>query len=131
MINLPNLIDDAKCFQTVRDRHWPYGVTCPHCSSTKIVKDGKEDTQPQRQRDDCRACGRCFDDLTGTVFAGHHQPLKIWILSKLVAIPPLRPRARLLPMPEGGGSRCDEFGGGSGRGRDLAHISIIVLIDIA
>ena len=88
MINLPNLIDDAKCFQTVRDRHWPYGVTCPHCSSTKIVKDGKEDTQPQRQRDDCRACCRRFDDLTGTVFAGHHQPLKIWILSKLVAIPP-------------------------------------------
>ena len=88
MINLPNLIDDAKCFQTVRDRHWPDGVACPHCSSTKIVKDGKEDTQPQRQRDDCRACGRCFDDLTGTVFAGHHQPLKIWILSKLVAIPP-------------------------------------------
>ncbi len=21
-----------------------------------------------------------FDDLTGTVFSGHHQPLKVWIL---------------------------------------------------
>ena len=21
-----------------------------------------------------------FDDLTGTIFAGHHQPLKVWIL---------------------------------------------------
>jgi hypothetical protein len=25
-------------------------------------------------------CSRSFDDLTGTVFAGHHQPLSVWIL---------------------------------------------------
>jgi transposase-like protein len=25
-------------------------------------------------------CGKRFDDLTGTIFSGHHQPLKIWIL---------------------------------------------------
>lgn len=25
-------------------------------------------------------CGRYFDDLTGTVLAGHHQPLRVWIL---------------------------------------------------
>jgi transposase-like protein len=80
VINLPNLIDDAKCFQTVRDLRWPDGVACPHCDSKEVVKDGKDDTQPHRQRYDCRACGRRFDDLTGTVFAGHHQPLRAWIL---------------------------------------------------
>jgi len=25
-------------------------------------------------------CNRSFDDLTGTIFAGHHQPLSVWIL---------------------------------------------------
>ncbi|MEO8496517.1 MAG: DDE transposase, partial [Planctomycetota bacterium] len=33
-----------------------------------------------RQRDRCNGCQRCFDDLTGTVFAGHHQPLRMWML---------------------------------------------------
>jgi transposase-like protein len=80
VVNLPDLIDDAKCFQTVRGLRWPDGVTCPHCSSPQVVKDGKDDTQPHRQRYVCRACSRGFDDLTGTIFAGHHQPLQIWVL---------------------------------------------------
>ena len=25
-------------------------------------------------------CGRDFDDLTNTIFAGHHQPLRVWLL---------------------------------------------------
>ena len=25
------------------------------------------------------ACQQKFDDLTGTVFAGHHQPLRVWV----------------------------------------------------
>ncbi|WP_346190192.1 transposase [Desulfobacter hydrogenophilus] len=29
---------------------------------------------------ECKECGKYFDDLTGTIFAGHHQPLKMWIL---------------------------------------------------
>jgi transposase-like protein len=80
VINLPDLIDDARCFQTVRDLRWPDGISCPHCSSTQVIKDGRDDTQPHRQRYDCRSCSRRFDDLTGTLFAGHHQPLQNWIL---------------------------------------------------
>jgi hypothetical protein len=38
------------------------------------------DTQPQRQRYRCTGCGSRFDDLTGTVLAGHHQPLQVWVL---------------------------------------------------
>ena len=39
-----------------------------------------DEKEPARQRYECRACGKRFDDLTGTVFSGHHQPLKVWIL---------------------------------------------------
>ena len=28
----------------------------------------------------CSDCQRGFDDLTGLIFAGHHQPLRVWIL---------------------------------------------------
>jgi transposase-like protein len=80
MINLQNLIDDAKCYETVRALRWPEGVRCPHCASTQVTKQGRDATQPARQKYHCTACKRYFDDLTGTVFAGHHQPLRVWIL---------------------------------------------------
>ncbi len=80
MINLQSLMDDAKCFTTVRDMRWPDGVMCPHCDSPEITKQGRDDTQPERQRYSCKSCERRFDDVTDTIFAGHHQPLCIWIL---------------------------------------------------
>ena len=45
-----------------------------------VIRDGHEGTQPHRQRYRCRACAGRFDDLTGTVLAGHHQPLRVWVL---------------------------------------------------
>src|SRR5207253_6597879 len=33
-------------------------------------------TEPARQRYECHDCDTRFDDLTDTIFAGHHQPLK-------------------------------------------------------
>ena len=41
---------------------------------------GNDDTQRHRRRHLCKDCGARFDDLSGTVLAGHHQPLKMWIL---------------------------------------------------
>jgi transposase-like protein len=80
VVHIPNLIDDLKCYETVRAMRWPQGVTCPHCDAARITKQGHDSTQPQRQRYRCLACQKHFDDLTGTIFAGHHQPLRIWIL---------------------------------------------------
>jgi len=80
MINLQSLIDEAKCYETVRQRRWPEGVRCPHCTSAQVTKQGRDTTQPARQKYRCTTCERYFDDLTGTVFAGHHQPLRVWIL---------------------------------------------------
>ena len=33
-----------------------------------------------RQRYVCHACGQQFDDLSGTIFEGHHRPLRVWVL---------------------------------------------------
>ena len=80
LVNLSALIDDAKCFALVRRHRWPAGVCCPGCGSGSVVRDGFDETQPQRQRYRCKACADRFDDLTGTVLAGHHQPLRVWVL---------------------------------------------------
>jgi transposase-like protein len=80
MIHIQSLIDDAKCFETVRGLRWPDGVPCPLCDSAAVTKQGRDETQPERQRYLCTSRDRRFDDLTGTIFAGHHQPLRIWIL---------------------------------------------------
>ena len=79
-LQLRSLVDDAKCYETVRQLRWPDGVRCAHCDAPEITRQGLDETQPQRQRYLCKACGRRFDDLTGTVFAGHHQPLSVWVL---------------------------------------------------
>jgi transposase-like protein len=80
MINIQALIDDAKCFATVRQLRWPEGVKCPTCDSTEVGKRGFHTNQPERQRYECRRCGQQFDDLSDTIFEGHHQPLRVWIL---------------------------------------------------
>ena len=79
-LTLLPLIDDQKCFEAVRKLRWPKAVTCPHCDSPEVTKRGWDETQPCRQRYHCGGCGHDFDDLTNTVFAGHHQPLRVWLL---------------------------------------------------
>jgi transposase-like protein len=80
VVNILGIVEDAKCYEVVRSLRWPEGVRCPHCDSAHIVKQGRDEAQPERRRHACRACGRRFDDLTGTIFAGHHQPLRSWVL---------------------------------------------------
>ncbi len=80
LVDLSALIDDAECFALVRRHRWPEGVRCPGCDSSAVVRDGRDDTQRQRQRYRCKGCAGRFDDLTGTVLAGHHQPPRVWVL---------------------------------------------------
>src|SRR4051812_16716064 len=79
-VNLASLLEDAKCFALVRQHRWPEGVRCPGCGSDAVVRNGHDDTPPHRQRYRCQACASRFDDLSGTGLAGHHQPLRIWVL---------------------------------------------------
>ena len=55
---------------------------CPKCASAEVIKQGREHTQPFRQKYRCQQCSRHFDDLTEAIFAGHHQPLRVWILCR-------------------------------------------------
>src|SRR6187431_2116420 len=80
LVNLVSLLDDAKCFGLVRQHRWSEGVRCPGCGSGTVVRHGSDDTQPHRQRYRCKAYAGRFGDLTGTVLAGHHQPLRVWVL---------------------------------------------------
>ena len=41
---------------------------------------GATTRRSNRQRYRCKACASRFDDLTNTVLAGHHQPLRVWVL---------------------------------------------------
>ena len=79
-VNIKNLIDDVQCSQTVRELRWPDGVVCPSWESKYVIKRGVDDTEPARQRSECHDCHTRFDDLTDTIFAGHHQPLKVGVL---------------------------------------------------
>lgn len=80
LIHIQNLVDDAKCYEVVRQLRWPEGVRCPTCGATQVSKRGLHTHQKERQRYECQACQRQFDDLTETIFEGHHQPLKVWVL---------------------------------------------------
>ena len=80
MLNIQRLIDEAKCYEVLRELRWPEGVRCPKCGATDIIKRGFHDHQAYRQRYACQSCARQFDDLSETIFEGHHQPLRTWVL---------------------------------------------------
>lgn len=79
MCCINKLIDEAKCYDEIRKRRWPYEVHCPHCDSNRINKRGKNHRRQECRRYTCKNCGKRFDDLTGTIFMGHHQPLSVWL----------------------------------------------------
>ena len=80
LIKIQELIDDAKCYETIRELRWPTGVHCPHCGCQRVTKRGFHTNQPARQRYLCHGCEQQFDDLTGTPLAGHRQAVKVWML---------------------------------------------------
>jgi transposase-like protein len=79
-LNIQGLVDNRRCYEVIRNLRWSKGVRCPHCDSEHVVKKGWDDTEADRQRYGCKDCDRRFDDLTHTVFSGHHQPLKTWVI---------------------------------------------------
>lgn len=80
LINIIRLLDKTKCYETVRELRWSEGTFCPDCGSMNVVKNGHDKAVPECQHYHCNSCNRYFDDLTNTVFSGHHQPLTVWIV---------------------------------------------------
>ena len=80
-LRIQNLMDDERCYEAVRKLRWGSGIQCAYCESKNIMKRGRDDKARSRQRCECKGCGKRFDDLTHTVSARHHQPLKVWIVA--------------------------------------------------
>ena len=37
LIKLTNLLDEAKCYEVIRQLRWPDGVVCLHCRGTGVT----------------------------------------------------------------------------------------------
>lgn len=66
LIEIQSLIEDAKCFETVRGIRRPVGVCCQECFTIEIIRYGRKQTQQNRKLYHCKHCGSYFDDLMGT-----------------------------------------------------------------
>jgi transposase-like protein len=80
MISIQKLISEAQCYETIREMRWKSGVKCIECQSMEVNRNGSKGDKKACRKYICKNCGKHFDDLTGTVLSGHHQPLKVWIL---------------------------------------------------
>jgi len=80
LLRIQEIVDDRLCYEKVRALRWSEGVQCPHCQSKDHKRHGHHNTSVHRYRYQCKSCRKYFDDLTNTVFQGHHQPLKVWII---------------------------------------------------
>ena len=45
MVNLSGLLDEAKCFELVRQHRWPDGVRCPDCDGAVVIRNGHDEGQ--------------------------------------------------------------------------------------
>ena len=79
-INLLNLMDEAKCYELLREIRWSEGLCCTNCSSHKVIKNGCDENHKNKQRYQCNNCQKNFDDLRGTIFSGSNLTFKVWIL---------------------------------------------------
>lgn len=70
-------MDEAKCYELLRQIRWVDGLYCVHCQSEDVVKNGYDENHLSQQRN---ACYRNFDDLTDTVFSGSNKTLKVWVV---------------------------------------------------
>ena len=79
-VNLLKLMDEAACYELLREIRWTDGVQCPHCFDFSIRKNGHDEVHKCRQKYECKNCQRGFDDLTSTIFSGSNKSLKVWII---------------------------------------------------
>jgi transposase-like protein len=67
-------------YETVCKLLGPEGIHFPFCDSMRVIRKGFGEKEPAGQRYECKEYEKRFDDLTDTIFTGHHQPFKVWIL---------------------------------------------------
>ena len=76
-----NLKSVTKYVKSVRAPHPGDGAPVPIVESVERLQKGGEKTpNPGGRPNLCQPCEGRFEDLTETIFAGHHQALRVWIL---------------------------------------------------
>lgn len=68
---------EAKLLESIRRARWSAGLRCPRCGSARCGLFMRQDASGRRKLR-CLACGRVFNDLTGTPMARTHLPLAAW-----------------------------------------------------
>lgn len=81
MFDIKSMMDDARCYDELRQMRWPNGKQCVWCESKDVIRRGYDERHRGRQKYECKDCGKRFDDLSKTIFSGHRQPLKVWMLT--------------------------------------------------
>jgi transposase-like protein len=67
---------EALCARQLRGTRWPEQVRCPHCYSEEVTD--LRQYMGVFQRYLCLACGRTFNDKTGTIFENSKVSLSAW-----------------------------------------------------
>lgn len=68
---------EALCAQRLRRVRWPDQVNCPHCHCEEVTD--LRQYMGVFQRYLCLACGRTFNDKTGTIFENSKVSLSAWV----------------------------------------------------
>ncbi|MBI3298649.1 MAG: IS1 family transposase [Elusimicrobia bacterium] len=68
---------DVPLLKRLQAARWRAGLRCPRCASPRCGVFMREDASGRRKLR-CLACGRVFNDLTGTPMARSHLPLTAW-----------------------------------------------------
>lgn len=68
---------EEELLERIRTVRWASGLRCPRCASPRCGLFMRQDASGRRKLR-CLACGRAFNDLTGTPLARTHLPLSAW-----------------------------------------------------
>lgn len=63
---------DADCLNTIIQKRWPEGFSCPHCKSSHVTKLSK------RRAFQCNTCKKQTSITAGTIFEKTRIPLLNW-----------------------------------------------------
>lgn len=79
--SLIDLIDQEACQRYIRSLRWKSRpLECPYCHSTDIAPWGTYHRKPGLLRYRCKAEGRTFNDLSGTLLDGSRLSCGTWVL---------------------------------------------------
>lgn len=81
---ISNLMDEAKCYELLRQVKWANGLECMECGSRDIRKNGHDKGITHRQRYVCKNCNKSFTDVSDTVVASNHVPIEKWMVCWLL-----------------------------------------------